>query len=263
MNEKHPPYTIANLRAHTQNAKLTQGLQAVGMRVVELPSLVIKPLDWHLPHEVQSHCQVIIFISVNAAKHSLTKLMSKHTQVLHHAQLAAIGPVTQECIQQYNLPVNILANPHHSLGLLNHPKLSDIAKQKILIFKGQGGRTELFSQLSLRGANVYAINAYQRACPNYSQQQLKRFLTEPIDVIVVTSVTSLLNLIKIIGMDQINAMKNTSWLCASQRIALKASSLGIRSILISNTPTDESLIARLSEWARQKQREEHGQDKER
>ena len=52
-----------------------------------------------------------------------------------------------------------------SEGLLALPELANVAGNRIVIFRGAGGRELLHSMLAARGARVEQIECYRRARP--------------------------------------------------------------------------------------------------
>jgi len=157
--------TILITRPQHQTDSLINTLKNAGAKTLYFPTLEIKP-----PHKKPSpqliehikNSDIAIFISVNAvekAKPYLTHLSAQST-------LFAIGPTTAHTLEKTGQAVTFPTTPpFNSEALLALPKLQKVHGKTIILFAGEGGRTTLKDTLTHRGANVFKIEVYRRACP--------------------------------------------------------------------------------------------------
>ena len=111
--------------------------------------------------------QKVIFISQNAVRFGCEWLDQYWPQLPIGIEYFAIGKATAQALQQSyeGLFTEAASAAMNSEDLLTHPKLQTLNGQKILIFRGVGGRDYLCEQLTSRGALVDYCELYQRLCP--------------------------------------------------------------------------------------------------
>jgi uroporphyrinogen-III synthase len=129
-----------------------------------------------------------------------------------------------------------------------------IAGQKILIIRGEGGRETLKQQLQERGAEVQYLELYRRVSPTFSVQHpnpLPALLKEgSIDLLTVTSGQSLEYLTKL-AEDQKSVLQALPLLVPSARVAELAKSSGFEKLLQSRGAGDAEVVDRLVLWSQQ------------
>lgn len=163
--------TIVVTRPRAQASELVAGIAASGGQSLIFPLLEISPpAD---PNPLQqaigrlTDYQIAVFISPNAVEHTLPAILAQGTWPAT-LRPAAIGPGTVKALAGYGL-ANCLApaSRFDSEGLLAEAALQEtvIASQKIIIFRGNGGRDLLADTLKERGAQVDCITTYQRSGP--------------------------------------------------------------------------------------------------
>ena len=86
-----------------------------------------------------------------------------------------------------------------SEGLLALPQLHQVAGRRVVIFRGQGGRTLLADTLTARGADVRAVVCYRRVAAGDSAQLQAWLARGAIAVLTATSRASLDGLLTLAG----------------------------------------------------------------
>ena len=88
----------------------------------------------------------------------------------HRIFFYAVGPSTAEVLEQAHLTVHCPAERFDSEGILALPGLQPevIAGQKVLLWRGVGGREKLAAVLRERGAQVDYAELYERREQHYS-----------------------------------------------------------------------------------------------
>jgi len=140
-------------------------------------------------------------------------------------------------------------SPHQAMNseaLLAHPKLQTVSDEKIIIFRGQGGRTHLADVLRARGAHVDYCEVYQRQSPQQAVVLNADFRhTQRRAVTAVHSVETLDNVCRFIAADDLIWLKQQALLVPGQRVAEVASVAGFQSIYVAENATHDSMIAAL------------------
>ncbi|AUH71613.1 uroporphyrinogen-III synthase [Legionella sainthelensi] len=237
MNRSLKGLRILNTRPQEQAHKLTQSIRASGGIAIELPALEIQASnrDWvYLLPDLNTVTHAI-FISANAVHYCFTQLKQLQINWPTSIQVIAIGQGTAASLQQFNILVSAIPEFPNSEHLLSLDTLQHLEKQNVLLFKGSEGRPLIEEQLMQKGANLVILKVYQRVMPRLSPIFVQSIWRDDlVDIILLTSEESLLNLFKLFDKEAHDWLKNKTWLVISERIAQIASSLGIHKINISH-----------------------------
>lgn len=220
---------VLNTRPAGQAAVLTARLQAAGARVSELPLIQIAPLPlapeaWRRLLDLDRYDGVIA-VSANAARLGLDAVAGAWPQWPHRLPAYAVGARSAAVLREAGLAVTVPAQPD-SEGLLALPALQDVAGQRFLVFKGEGGRPLLAETLRARGALVDAIDLYRRELPAGAAEAWRR-LREAGDapgVVILTSPDALRHWQAVAG----EAATALRWVVVSPRMRALAEAAGAR-----------------------------------
>lgn len=150
-------------------------LEQLGARCYPVPALLIEPLQSEAQKRTiksqlaaLDHYQKVIFISQNAVQHAQPYLRAGRWP---KCQLFAIGSATAKAAEQHGL-TSIFGTNYSAEGamsteaLLALPELADLTSQRLLIFRGRGGREALAQALRQRGGQVDYCELYRRRRPS-------------------------------------------------------------------------------------------------
>lgn len=176
-------------RPSNQAAGLIDVVAAQGAQVVALPLLEIAPpldmteLDGVLAQLDQF--DMAIFVSPSALDAVFDRLSQPWPADL---PVGVMGPGSAQRAAQRKIPILIApSSQFDSAGLLQEPALQQIAGKKIVVFRGDGGRSTLPDTLQERGAEVRLVSSYRRLPPAFSAAELQDKLRTPCDGMVVSS----------------------------------------------------------------------------
>lgn len=180
---------------------------------------------------------IAVFISPT----SVTKTLEWVKPSALKLTIAAIGESTCSSLERLNIAVGIRSQGNNSETLLQHPDLQthNVKNKKIVIFKGEGGRTLLSDTLSSRGATVFNAIMYQRIQPGDYVPLSQPFL-ESLNYILVSSGEGLTNLINMV--DDKDKLLDIKTLVPGKRCASLARQLGFRSIIETENATNACYI---------------------
>lgn len=233
-------------QAQQTQAKLTQ----LGARVLSCPTLEIT-----YPDEEKTTLALFkqinqfdhaIFISANAVKYALHYLDSDPTP-LKQLTLWSIGKQTQAALQQTGLGSHSPAQGFTSEDLLQLPALQQVKGERFLLIRGQGGRALLADTFQQRGAILEHAIVYQRKRPTHCAFTPEQ-LSYAIDIVCVTSVESLNNLITL--WSHPIPLITIPLVAGSQRIARYAKQCGFQQVIIAQDPSDKAMTHALLNWKR-------------
>ena len=218
-------------------------LEIVPTKNIEKVELIIKKLNEY---------DFVIFISPNSVFHIAKFIHRIYTFWPENSKSLATGPGTALALTQHNLPCHDYPKKDFSgIGLLNLDTLKNIEQKKILIIKGEGGRSYLARELTIRGAKVYNLNVYKR-----QQPKISKFICIPeqksIDVIICTSHSGLKNLVNLLYPYWQTILLKKQLLVISSRLKDGAKKLGfVKPPLISDNATNAAILKTLFSWREQ------------
>lgn len=188
-----------------------------------------------------------IFISANAVQRALDVLLAEQPWP-DNVRIAVIGRRSAQALQHYGLLADLCPETRFdSEGLLALPALQTVAGQRVVIFRGDGGREYLAETLRQRGARVDYIEAYRRRCPDIDTTAvIRHWQSGKISVVIVNSAESLHNLWNSLGEAGQALLRQTPLLLVSERMLSLLPPLGLTvPPILAGNATDEAVVKAL------------------
>jgi uroporphyrinogen-III synthase len=208
-------------RAEKQAGGLSSILEKFGAEVVEAPVLEIRPPDSWEPLDralaEMINYDWLILTSVNGVAALFDRLHSSGLDVdsLQHLKVAAIGPATEEAIQNRGIVVDVVPSLYVAEEVVR--SLRKLVKgERVLLVRAKIARDVIPEQLRGAGAQVEVIEAYQTVMPQGAREKLEAVFADGAapDVITFTSSSTVKNFLQaILGTDvprQLSAVKFAS-----------------------------------------------------
>lgn len=219
------------------------------LEIVDLPDL--QPLQKLI--ERLDEYDLAIFISPNAVNKAMNLIRAKgHLPV--KLRIAAIGKGSAKVLTLFG--VKSVITPQQSFdseALLDMPALRDVTDQRIVIFRGDGGRELLGDTLTARGAQVEYAECYRRQKPQADNGKLLYlWARNELHAITVTSSEVLRNLYDLVGKLGQQWLKKTPVFVPHIRIAQAAQELGLKQVIVTEAG-DENMLASIVAWRVQQQ----------
>jgi uroporphyrinogen-III synthase len=242
-------------RPELQVMPLCRLLEAQGAVAVRFPAMKIEPLGNR--HELILRLgkldtfDLVIFTSANAVRFGASLLAQEHGLTL-----AAMGPATARALQRSGYDVSIMpSRSFDSENLLEHPKLERLARQRVLLIKGSGGREYLQQQLTERGAQVVIADVYKRGPATPTAADLEGLEATvkagTIHVITATSLEIAANLLELATPTLRNGFNHLHWVVPGTRVARGVRELGVAAPLLeADSADDQDLVAAIVRWRR-------------
>ena len=188
-----------------------------------------------------------IFVSPNAVDRGM-KLVGARA-LPPGLRIAAIGGGSVRALARHGLrDVIAPAGRSDSEALLEVPALAHVAGQRIVIFRGEGGREALGAALAQRGALVEYAECYRRQRPRADVASLlQAWGRGEIEAVVVTSSEGVRNLFDMTGKPGQAWLQQTPFFAPHPRVAETAHGLGVREAAVT-APGDEGILAGLVEY---------------
>lgn len=200
-----------------------------------------------------------IFVSQNAVEFGFEWIENYWPQLPVGIEFFAVGETTAKQLQDRGAPVTDLAQSQTgsmtSETLLQSPALQSVAGEKIVIFRGVGGRPHIGEVLTMRGALVNYCELYERVLPETSRAKFAHLLKETSQdlILVLHSGEALENLKKIMRELQVfqHELLERIWLLVpSQRIFELAKAAGLIHVYAAQNATEVSMLQGLVEVKR-------------
>ncbi|VAW54643.1 Uroporphyrinogen-III synthase [hydrothermal vent metagenome] len=238
--------TILITRPTGREEHLRQLIESANGTVIHYPVISIQPppeLDIKqllLLREQLHSFTMAIFISPTAVEQSQIYFPA----LPEHFIVAAIGTKTAQALQKQDIDVDIEASEHDTKSLLKTAafQMPEISGQRILIFRGAGGRALLGDTLIRRGAQVRYVEIYHRELPPHPP--LTETQINQLNAITISSNEGLDNLITL--MEDPSLLINIPLIVPSQRAQTLARQHGFKTIIAAKNATDEAIVEALT-----------------
>jgi uroporphyrinogen-III synthase len=237
-------------RPEQRAASFIEQLQAAGAEAIAYPVMTItEPEDTDSRDAALKNpgeFQMAIFISPTAVE----KLFEAISTLPDTLKMVALGKSTAHALKRYGCTLAFEADTQDSESLLAQPQMqsAQIRQQKIVIFRGEGGRELLADTLRERGASVVYADIYRRALPDVAHLQSAQL--NQLHAVCVTSNQGLENLVLLC--DDLTRLQALPLFVPGQRCAELAKDMGFHEIHLASSATDASMLSALIHWAIQR-----------
>jgi len=200
-NDASRPQIVINTRPVERAAPLTQHLQAAGLTVVEIPMLSLQSrqvtdADKMLMRQwLAGDYKALVIISPTAAacglavwqalarKHGAQDSDNEQTETVYEAleppsPLIAVGEATAAVLNNTKTGYQVRQpKTANNEGMLAMPEIECLqAGDKLLIWRGLGGRRLLVDTLQARGVHIDSIAWYERTMPIGALAQYQQWM---------------------------------------------------------------------------------------
>lgn len=266
---------VLNTRPDAQAGKWREALQAAGAEVFRLPLMAIKPVTetaalQTIKDRVMSlaEYQHVIFVSQNAVSFGLEWVDEYWPQLPYRTKFYAVGSATAARLSDYGCQVIEPDNTMNSEALLALPSLQSLSHEKVMIFRGCGGRPLLAEQLRQRGAQVDYCELYHRVFPKAEALELIKSSAMDLGqiegkVVALHSGEALHNwnqLVQDLAQTQeidnnhqqlpynLDHLRDIPLVVPGQRVAQLAQQLGFTRIAMAENASDQAMVYSLQQW---------------
>lgn len=250
VNKRLTGINILVTRPAHQCAFLADGIRAMGGNPILFPVLEIADVTDLTPLidliNRLDEFDWAIFVSPNAVNKAM-QLIRKQRALPSHLKIAVVGKGSADTLRQYDINEVLIPTGHFdSEALLKQERLQNMTGQRVVIFRGNGGRQLLGDTLMQRGAFLEYAECYQRKKPDVDTAPLLAAWSQgEIHAVIITSSEGLHNLFDIIGKLGQQLLKLTPIFTAHERIAQTARDLGLERIVKTPLTGDKGLLESL------------------
>jgi uroporphyrinogen-III synthase len=194
---------IVVTRAQAQAEGLSSLLRQFGADVIDAPVIQIHPPDSYEALDTALNTIMdydwLILTSVNGVEGMFSRLepLGLSVDSLQHLKIAAIGPATEERIQDHGLVVDIVPQRYVAEEVVR--SLRKLTKgEKVLLVRAKIARDVIPEELRQAGAQVDVVEAYQTVVPQDAKKRLQSIFSDgPVDAITFTSSSTVKNFLSL------------------------------------------------------------------
>jgi uroporphyrinogen-III synthase len=191
-----------------------------------------------------------IFISPNAVNRAMHHILARRS-LPTGLRLACVGRGSARELKRLGY-TDVIAplDRSDSEALLALPALQPVAGEKIVIFRGDGGRAILGDALTGRGASVEYVECYRRIRPVADASSLiDDWRRGEVDIVSVTSTQGLKNLYALLGESGRSCLLSTPIVVLSERTARTCRELGFTTEpLVTTDASDAAIVETIQTW---------------
>jgi uroporphyrinogen-III synthase len=242
---------IVVTRPAHQAVPLAEMIRAAGGRALLFPAIEIAdiedsgPLDQLVDRLDEVDCAV--FVSPNAVYKAMTLIKARRTAPVN-LRYAAVGRGSVRELAKFGVGEVVAPVRFDSEALLALPEFASVAGQRVVIFRGVGGRDLLGEALVARGAHVEYAECYRRVLPRADPSPLlAAWQAHELNAVTVTSSEGLHNFCALIGEVGRAWLEKTPLFVPHTRIAATARELNLR-VVVQTAQGDDGLLAGLQQW---------------
>ena len=191
-------------RAATQAEGLSSILRQFGAEIIEAPVIEISPPDSYEPLDDALRNILdydwLVLTSVNGVEALFSRLepLGMSVDSLQHLKIAAIGPATEERIQDHGLVVDVVP-PRYVAEEVVRALRKLVRHERILLVRAKIARDVIPDALRSAGANVDVVEGYQTVTPQDAKEHLKEiFAASAPDMVTFTSSSTVKNFLSLI-----------------------------------------------------------------
>ena len=203
-------------RSRAQASRLTAGLEDLGADCLEAPAIRIQPpADNYaaLDKAIGSLADFdwIIYTSANGVEHFFSRLSEAglDSRSLCDKKICAIGSATAQALEKHGIKADIVPKEYRAEGILSamYGKLKE--GDKVLLPRAAEARSILPEELKRQGADVVVAPAYETVAGEADGTALAEELKNgSIDAVTFTSSSTVKNLLKLLGDNAPELLKN-------------------------------------------------------
>lgn len=192
-------------RAQAQAEGLSSVLRQFGAEVIDAPLIEIRPPDSYEALDAALNTILdydwLILTSVNGVDALFSRLepLGLSVDSLQHLKIAAIGPATEERIQDHGLVVDIVPERYVAEEVVR--VLRKLTKgEKVLLVRAKVARDVIPEELRRAGADVEVVEAYQTVMPADAKKRLQAIFSGDghVDAITFASASTVKNFLSLI-----------------------------------------------------------------
>jgi len=235
----------------TETVKL---LEELGANVLVQSGIEIRSLDHFTSLDDRLHSlanyEWIVFTSTNGVDHFFSRLhaLGLDGRALHNCRIAGVGPSITTALERWKIVGDLIPSGDHdpwnaeslSKRLLATFSGDSHSKPRSLVVRTNRGKSTVEDTLRGAGHSVDSVVAYQSLDIQELAPEVLSELSN-VDYVLVTSSSIATNFMRLIG----PVAAKATWIAISEKVASVLRKQGLRSVLVAEQSSIESMIETL------------------
>lgn len=242
--------TIVVTRARPQARDLAARLEALGARVLQVPTIEITPPESFGPLDraiaALPACDWTVFTSVNGVQAFFDRMdtLGTDARAFGHGRVCAIGPATADALLRRGIRADLQPEAYVAESILKACDTIDLAGKRVLLPRADIARAALADGLRSRGAQVDTVTVYRTvAARDPDPELLRRIRNGGVDLITFTSSSTVKNFVTLIGKKNLpRALRRTTVACIGPVTAATTREFGMTPDVEAATYTIPGLV---------------------
>ena len=214
--ERRPLYgqTVAVTRMPDQSAALRAALEVLGAEVIETSTIELAEVDDYyavdqaLRRIREYDWLVLTSASGAAATFARLEAMGLDSRALAGPRIAAIGSATAARLMEHGVRPDLVPNEAVGEALAQAIIQRGVAGRRVLLLRSDIARSHLVEALAGAGAACDDLAVYRTVCPqSLPAEFVERIDAGRIDWLTLTSPSSLVNLLQLLGKDRLQKLR--------------------------------------------------------
>ena len=194
-------------RSRQQASVLSRLLAAEGAEPVELPTILIEPLDDFSELDAAitrvADYDWTVFTSTNGvdALFSRLRALGRDARALGGVRVGAIGPATAAALADRGVVADFVPDTYTTEAVAKGFSAFDMSEARLLLPRADIATDTLSSGLRELGAKVDEVDAYRTVTPPDSGERARELLAGGVDMVTFTSSSTVRNLVGLLDGD--------------------------------------------------------------
>jgi uroporphyrinogen III methyltransferase/synthase len=210
--------TVVVTRAREQASSLVSGLETLGARVLECPTIRIEALEdaeySALDEAIDnlSSFDWIVFTSRNGVEYFWLRLrlQGKDARAMGKAQVAAIGPATCEALEAHGICADYVPPSSISEEVATGLATQGVEAKRVLIVRASNSREVLEAQLREAGASVQIAPCYRNVPDAFDAHKVQEQIANgAVNWVTFTSSSTVRNLVDAVGIEVLRTSRDS------------------------------------------------------
>lgn len=222
-----------------------EDLELLGAEVIRLPVFTVNPLPWVallLPEIAQYSW--LIFTSQNGVKIFCDAMLAENLDWRYYAssKIAVVGEKTAAALRRRGRNPELVDSGGNSQSLVNTLRGELRPGERVALCQAEKASSYLAEGLGRAGVDYHQFTLYHTECPEYPDDFIRNFFSDPFDVVVFTAPSAVVNYFNLLESHGLKPGATVRYPCLGPETAARLEQLGYSAWFTPEEPHLDQLI---------------------